>query len=88
MECRPPRGAPNTAVAKGAQAIAVFIRSSNAWLRSGGTVDFAHAIHSKIHIWVPGIREGAIGATIRDLDVFSAEIATHRRVGEPTKLGP
>src|SRR5258708_1018986 len=78
MECRPRRGAPNTAVAKGAEATAVFIRSSNAWLRSGGTVDFARAIHSKIHIWAPGTREGALGVTIRNLDVFSESSRRNR----------
>jgi hypothetical protein len=64
MERTPPRGAPNTAAATEEEAgpIAVSTRSSNAWLRFGGTADFARGIHSKIHIRTPGTREGATGA--------------------------
>jgi hypothetical protein len=66
MERGPLRGAPNTvAVTEGAERIADFIPSSNAWPRSGGTADFVPRINSRTHIGPEGMREGAIGDRIR-----------------------
>ena len=70
------RGARITVAAKGAERIAVSTRSTNAWLRFGETADFASPIHSQpmapqVQPMAPqGNREGAIGVTIRILDVF------------------
>jgi hypothetical protein len=81
MEHRRLRGAPNTVVARGAERIAGFIRSTSAWLRFGGTADFAHRTNSRTHIGPAGMRKGAIGATIK---AFSGKVDT----GFPQKMRP